>query len=58
VRAWLRFGRAPVVERGTIVDVRFAERLGQGFSHMRIGVRDACPSNVPGWGMPRADLLR
>ena len=58
VRAWLRFGRAPVIDRGTIYDLRFAERIGQDFSQLRIMPRDACPANVPGWRMPRADLLR
>ncbi len=56
VRAWLRFGRAPVIERGTIFDLRFSD-LGQEFSHMRLERREGCPANVPGWSMPRADLL-
>ena len=58
VRAWLRFGRAPVMEGESIYDLRFAERLGQNFSHMRLGSREGCPANVPNWAMPRADLLR
>jgi inner membrane protein len=58
VRAWLRFGRAPVIEGGSIYDLRFAERFGQNFSHMRLDAREGCPANVPAWGMPRADLLR
>jgi len=58
VRAWLRFGRAPVVEGGSIYDLRFAERIGQNFSRMELISRSGCPSNVPDWGMPRADLLR
>jgi inner membrane protein len=58
VRAWLRFGRAPVIEGGSIYDLRFAERFGQNFSHMRLAAREGCPANVPEWGMPRADLLR
>ena len=57
VRAWLRFGRAPVIERGLIFDLRFAEGIGQNFTQMRLASRGGCPSNVPGWGMPRADLL-
>ena len=60
VRAWLRFGRAPGDCGGSIFDLRFAERLGQNFTHMplRDGSDDLpCPANVPGWGMPRADLL-
>lgn len=60
VRAWLRFGRAPVIGKESIFDLRFAERLGQNFSNMPLAPHaDAapCPSNVPDWGMPRADLL-
>jgi inner membrane protein len=57
VRAWLRFGRAPVIDGGAIFDLRFAERFGQNFSQMRLGTRGTCPSFVPGWAMPRADLL-
>ena len=57
VRAWLRFGRAPVIDDGAIYDLRFAERIGQNFSRMEIVPRRGCPSNVPDWGMPRADLL-
>ncbi len=58
VRAWLRFGRAPVIERGFISDLRFAERIGQNFSRMPVAPREGCPAFVPDWGMPRADLLR
>jgi inner membrane protein len=61
VRAWLRFGRAPVIEDGAIFDLRFAERLGQNFTRMPIAPGDravVCPPFLPQWGMPRADLLR
>ena len=58
VRAWLRFGRAPVIDRGSIFDLRFSDRPGREFTDMRLNRRDGCPSNVPGWAMPRADLLR
>lgn len=58
VRAWLRFGRAPVMTKAEIFDLRFAERIGQNFSRMSLDARSAgCPAYVPGWGMPRADLL-
>ena len=56
-RAWLRFGRAPVMEGDALLDLRFSERPGRGFTHMRVA-REGCPPNVPNWGMPRADLLR
>jgi inner membrane protein len=58
VRAWLRFGRAPVIDGRSIFDLRFADRPGQGFSYMRLAGREGCPANVPSWGMSRMDLLR
>lgn len=57
VRAWLRFGRAPVIDQESIFDLRFAERLGRQFSHMPLAPRQDCPAYVPDWEMPRADLL-
>jgi inner membrane protein len=60
-RAWLRFGRAPVIAGGQIFDLRFAERQTRNFSHMTLTRRPnepRCPSFVPPWEMPRADLLR
>ena len=57
VRAWLRFGRAPVIEDGWIYDLRYGERQGRSFSHLRLEPRDGCPTHVPPWSMPRADLL-
>ena len=56
-RAWLRFGRAPVIEGDSLLDLRFAERPGREFTHMRT-TREGCPPYVPNWEMPRADLLR
>jgi inner membrane protein len=58
VRAWLRFGRAPVVEGPAIFDLRFSQSAGRGFTDMPFGAREGCPANMPNWGMPRADLLR
>ena len=58
VRAWLRFGRAPVIDGEWIYDLRFRERSGDNFSHMRLTAREGCPSYVPAWSMPRADLLQ
>jgi inner membrane protein len=58
VRAWLRFGRAPVMEGESIFDLRFSDRPGREFSDMRLIAREGCPPNVPHWGMPRADLLK
>ena len=56
VRAWLRFGRAPVVTGNEIYDLRF-DAAGQNFSRMPIDDRSECPRFVPGWSIPRADLL-
>ena len=56
-RAWLRFGRAPVIERGSIVDLRFSDRPGREFTAMPL-TREGCPANIPRWSMPRADLLK
>jgi inner membrane protein len=57
-RAWLRFGRAPVIAGGSIFDLRYAERVGQDFTRMPLvaGQRDCAPY-LPNWGTPRADLL-
>jgi inner membrane protein len=58
VRAWLQFGRAPVVARGEIFDLRFPQPAGRRFTYMAVAEEGrACPSNLPGWGMPRADLI-
>jgi inner membrane protein len=58
--AWLRFGRAPVIERDTIFDLRFVERQTQDFTHMSLARRSGdprCPTWVPPWTAPRMDLL-
>jgi inner membrane protein len=57
--AWLRFGRAPVLTDEAIFDLRFAERVGRNFTYLPLGRRPdpGCPSFVPAWEMPRADLL-
>lgn len=60
VRAWLGFGRAPVIAEGEIFDLRFAQRIGQKFTSMRVASRAervGCPANIPRWRMPRADLI-
>jgi inner membrane protein len=62
VAAWLRFARAPFVEkegRATVVgDLRF-DRLGSGaFSTMSFEQGDPCPPFVPGWDPPRSDWLK
>jgi inner membrane protein len=60
VNAWMRFARAPSLADGVATDVRWGEPGSRNFSTMVYG-QDAgkpCPHPVPGWGYPRAELLR
>jgi inner membrane protein len=60
VRAWLRFGRAPVIASQQMFDLRFAGRQTRNFTHMPLTGTPAelgCPSFVPDWEMPRKDLF-
>jgi inner membrane protein len=58
--AWMRFARAPYVGRATATDARWSPPGGRNFSTIAYaGLAAApCPDPVPGWGYPRADLLR
>ena len=53
--AWLRFARIPAVSAGSASDARYG--AGANFSTLQLGSGQPCPAYVPGWGMPRADLL-
>ena len=60
VKAWLQFGRAPLVREGTILDLRFQAGRRGNFTAMRLRAGPeaaACPPNMTHWAMPRADLL-
>jgi inner membrane protein len=59
VRAWLQFGRAPIVRDGAIRDFRFDIGTRRNFTVMSAGHDPAagCPANVPGWTTPRGDVL-
>jgi inner membrane protein len=59
VKAWLQFGRAPLVREGTILDLRFQHGRRENFTAMKLdrGPEAACPANLTRWAMPRADLL-
>jgi inner membrane protein len=60
MRAWLRFGRVPVVQNQRVFDLRFSDRRTQEFTHMSLVRRpDApeCPPWIPKWQMPREDIL-
>jgi inner membrane protein len=56
--AWLRFARAPVLAGGVASDARFGDG-GANFTDLDLAARAhlPCPAGVPGWAMPRADLL-
>jgi hypothetical protein len=59
VRAWLQFGRAPVIRENRIFDLRFETGLGGNFTAMTLGPEPAasCPPYVTPWEPPRRDLL-
>lgn len=58
MQAWLRFARMPAVDGHVVGDARFGATPMGNFSTMNLDAfaRRACP-DVPGWGMPRRDLL-
>jgi inner membrane protein len=59
-RAWMQFGRAPVVRDGWIADARFGDPVLRNFTRMTVSpVQDAraCPRNLTQWTFPRADVL-
>jgi hypothetical protein len=60
VRAWMRFGRAPVIGDGTIRDLRFGE-LRANFTAMTLqrdpALAAVCPRYLPTWGTTRAELI-
>jgi inner membrane protein len=60
VDAWMRFARAPSLAEGVATDVRWGEPGSRNFSTLAYGQDEGkpCPHPVPGWGYPRADLLR
>ena len=57
--AWTRFARAPSLAGGGATDVRFGAPGAPNFSTLPYArlAGQPCPSPVPGWGRPRADLL-
>jgi inner membrane protein len=59
VDAWLRFGRAPLLDMqaGALADFRFSSTPRGNFSSLHFTEPMPCPDGVPGWGYPRADLL-
>ncbi|MDB5950369.1 MAG: metal-dependent hydrolase [Massilia sp.] len=59
-RGWLRFARAPQITGLLASDSRFSATPGSNFSTIDLAgfAGKACPSGVPQWDYPRADLLR
>lgn len=59
-RAWLRFARMPAQWPDGATDARFSPEPGPNFTTMPLeGIAGLpCPTGIPEWGMPRADLLR
>jgi inner membrane protein len=58
VRAWMQFGRAPVVRDGQMTDARFGGATRGNFTSMALAApSQACPAHLTSWSMPRADLL-
>lgn len=57
--AWLRFARVPLLREGAATDVRFGAPDQPNFSTLPYAALAGrpCPSPVPSWGRPRADLL-
>jgi inner membrane protein len=57
--AWMRFARAPSFDDASATDARWGPSGSRNFSTIDYaGLAGApCPHPVPGWGMPRADLL-
>jgi inner membrane protein len=60
VRAWLQFGRAPVMEDEWIADARYGGSGRGNFSAMHIAPSRSgseCPPHLTAWRYPRADVL-
>jgi inner membrane protein len=58
-RAWMRFARIPAHQERRAQDMRFA-RGGDNFTLIDLDrmPQNACPRQVPQWGVPRLDLLK
>jgi inner membrane protein len=60
-RSFLRFSRIPFLQKtpfGIVMgDLRFDREEGIGFAELLLSESTACPSNVPFWKPPRADLF-
>lgn len=63
VDAWLRFARMPLISQTQATDMRFKLDTGKNFTTMNLAdIRQsqnqhACSRFIPGWDIPRMDLL-
>jgi hypothetical protein len=60
VRAWLQFGRVPVLDAGWIADARFGGTGRGNFTAMEVSDGASatdCPPHLTHWDLPRADVL-
>jgi inner membrane protein len=60
VRAWMQFGRAPVIRDGRLFDLRFEAGLPgprHNFTSLLLEGGGECPARLTSWGWPRADLV-
>lgn len=58
--AWLRFARSPFVDSAQAIDLRFSSGLRANFTTLSLAEFASgreCPSGIPQWEFPRADLL-
>jgi inner membrane protein len=57
--AWFRFSRAPMVIAGSLRDLRLENPVHDNFTALALErTVSECPSNVPPWTPPRADVLK
>lgn len=59
IEAWLRFARVPLITSDYATDLRFPAAPSGNFTTMYLAdiASRPCERGIPGWDMPRADLL-
>lgn len=59
LHAWMRFARVPALVDGSATDLRWSPPGTRNFTTLDYAqaAGTPCPRPVPGWGMPRGDLL-
>lgn len=57
-RAWLQFGRVPLLAGGRLADLRFENPLRENFTSLDVDPPSPdCPAALTRWEMPRVDLF-